>query len=551
MTLPERPAIPWIVWQHLDDAAHLRSVRALLLRAPHVKLRDIDRADERLSAHLDGLFIAGAAGSLLSRSALEVPGVGQIFVSLVLAVEQRDMPQIDRLLSLLDVVPDAARSLPSAFGWVAPASLRGLAPQLLAASSPSARWLGVAACALHRVDPGAALAQALAQPHEGLAARAMRAAGELGRVDLLPACLDRLQDGAPALSWAATRAALLLGDRSAAGVTSFGTSFGVRSCLLPSYQVRCPPMSRPLRIEFPGAIYHVTSRGDRREPIFVDDEDRETMIAVWAQGMDRFDAQALAYCLMGNHYHLVVHTRQANLSSLLRHLNGVYTQAFNRRHGKVGHVFQGRFKAILVDRDAYLLALCRYVELNPVAARLVPSPEAWAWSSYAAHVGAAATPAWLDSEGLHGYLLGHLPRDATERTRAAAKYASLVKADAERLAPSSASPQALATDDSRPTTTSIWAKGLRQQVYLGDEAFVARMQALAEPTRLLSRETPRVQRQRAAALSSWLADAATREEGLYRAHTQGGMSMTRIARELGLSVSRVSRLIARHEAGAS
>ncbi|WP_287640533.1 transposase [Accumulibacter sp.] len=114
-------------------------------------------------------------------------------------------------------------------------------------------------------------------------------------------------------------------------------------------------MARPLRIEFPGAIYHVTSRGDRREPIFVDDADGESLLAVLAAGMARFDAQVLAYCLMGNHYHFVLHTRQANLSALMRHVNGVYTQAFNRRHAKVGHLPQGRFKAILVDRDAYLL----------------------------------------------------------------------------------------------------------------------------------------------------------------------------------------------------
>jgi len=134
------------------------------------------------------------------------------------------------------------------------------------------------------------------------------------------------------------------------------------------------PMSRPLRIEFPGAIYHVTSRGDRREPIFEDDSDRAALLGVLEEGMQRFDAQVLAYYLMGNHYHSVLHTRRANLSRLMRHLNGVYTQAYNRRHGKVGHLFQGRFKAILVDRDAYLLEVCRYVELNPVRSRMVAGP---------------------------------------------------------------------------------------------------------------------------------------------------------------------------------
>ncbi|HMR09785.1 MAG TPA: transposase, partial [Polyangiaceae bacterium] len=103
-------------------------------------------------------------------------------------------------------------------------------------------------------------------------------------------------------------------------------------------------MSRPLRIEFPGAVYHVTSRGDRREAIYRDDDDRVRHLDVIAQGLDRFDARVLAYCLMGNHYHLVLRTGQPNLSALMRHINGVYTQIFNRRHALAGHLFQGRFK---------------------------------------------------------------------------------------------------------------------------------------------------------------------------------------------------------------
>ncbi len=140
-------------------------------------------------------------------------------------------------------------------------------------------------------------------------------------------------------------------------------------------------MARPLRIEFPGAVYHVTSRGDRREPIVLGDEDREDLLGVLGQALHRFDACALAWCLMDNHYHFVLHTRQPNLSLLMRHINGVYTQRFNRRHGKVGHLFQGRFKAILVDRDAYLLEVCRYVELNRVRAQLVDHPAQWPCSA--------------------------------------------------------------------------------------------------------------------------------------------------------------------------
>jgi REP element-mobilizing transposase RayT len=142
-------------------------------------------------------------------------------------------------------------------------------------------------------------------------------------------------------------------------------------------QVYQGAMARPLRIEFPDAVYHVTSRGDRQEPIFVDDRDRAALLGVVARALARYDTQALAYCLMGNHYHFVLHTRRANLSLVMRHINGMYTQVFNRRHGKTGHLFQGRFNAILVDRDSYLLEVCRYVELNPVRARLVSTVENW------------------------------------------------------------------------------------------------------------------------------------------------------------------------------
>jgi len=216
MTGLQRPVIPTVVFQHLEDATALRSVRAVLVRAPHVKLLHLARTDERLAAHLDGLSVSGDYGAGLSQAALDAPGVGQLFVSAVLAIERRDAAQIERLLSLLDVVPDAARALSSAFGWASPALLRGITTPLLASESPTARWLGLAACAQHRVDPGATLSAALEQPHAGLRIRALRAAGELGRVDLLPACLAHLQDDPPALGLPAARSAILLGDRGGA-----------------------------------------------------------------------------------------------------------------------------------------------------------------------------------------------------------------------------------------------------------------------------------------------------------------------------------------------
>lgn len=287
-------------------------------------------------------------------------------------------------------------------------------------------------------------------------------------------------------------------------------------------------MSRPLRIEFPGAIYHVTSRGDRREPAYRDDADRVAQIDVIARAMDRFDAQVLAYCQMDNHFHLVLHTRRANLSRLMRHVNGVYTQTFNRRHGLAGHLFQGRFKAILVDRDAYLLALCRHVERNPVAAGLVARAEAWPWSSCRAHLGLAATPSWLDSDGLHGYLLGRPVGGARDRRRAVQRYAAV-----------------MAEAPSEP----LWERGLRRQMFLGDEDFVTRMQALAAPARLAAVEVPRAQRKPGGTLQDCQKRCADRPQALRMAYRDCGISMTALAKQLDLSVSHVSRLIASAERG--
>jgi uncharacterized protein (TIGR02270 family) len=210
------------VLQHLDDAAVLRSMRSVLVRAPHVKLLHLGRTDERLAAHLDGLSVAGDHGAGLSQAALETPGVGQLFVAAVLAIERRDAAQIDRLSSLLSVVPDAPRALASAFGWVGPGLLRGLTTLLLASESADARWLGLAACAQHRVDPGTALTAAIEHADPRLRVRALRAAGELGRVDLLPACLAHLQDEQTGVALAAAASATLLGDRNAA-VGALGT----------------------------------------------------------------------------------------------------------------------------------------------------------------------------------------------------------------------------------------------------------------------------------------------------------------------------------------
>jgi REP element-mobilizing transposase RayT len=160
-------------------------------------------------------------------------------------------------------------------------------------------------------------------------------------------------------------------------------------------------MARPLRLEYPGAVYHVTARGNAKQAIYLDDEDRARFLGLLAREVGQQGWRCTAYCLMDNHYHLLFETPEPNLVAGMKRLNGAYAQAFNRRHGRVGHLLQGRYTAILVDRDSHLLELCRYVVLNPVRAGLVERPADWRWSSYQATARARtdrsrAAPAWLD-----------------------------------------------------------------------------------------------------------------------------------------------------------
>ena len=159
-------------------------------------------------------------------------------------------------------------------------------------------------------------------------------------------------------------------------------------------------MARPLRIEFPGALYHITSRGDGREDIYRGDGDRRLFLDLLSDTCERFNWWGHAYCLMTNHYHLLVETPDANLAKGMRQLNGVYTQRFNDVHRRCGHVFQGRYKAIIVQKETYLKELARYIVLNPVRARMVARPEGWPWSSYRATTGEAACPDWLRTDWL-------------------------------------------------------------------------------------------------------------------------------------------------------
>ena len=163
-------------------------------------------------------------------------------------------------------------------------------------------------------------------------------------------------------------------------------------------------MSRPQRIEYENAYYHVMNRGAGREAIFHDDVDRKNFLSVIDEAHRRFGLEIHAYCLMDNHYHLLIKTPRANLSRIMRHINGVYTQRYNRIRKTDGALFRGRYKAILVDSDAYLLHLSKYIHLNPMSANLVEALEEYRWSSYCAYIGESTAPGWLYQSEVYGQL---------------------------------------------------------------------------------------------------------------------------------------------------
>ncbi|MGO4378326.1 REP-associated tyrosine transposase [Pseudoduganella sp. RAF53_2] len=157
-------------------------------------------------------------------------------------------------------------------------------------------------------------------------------------------------------------------------------------------------MSRQPRIQFPGAIYHITSRGNRRAHIFLDDHDYLTWHKTFATTAEKFGFISHSFCLMPNHFHILLETMQANLSKGMQFLNSHYSQHFNKRHGKDGHLLQGRFNAQLVEHDSYFAELGRYIALNPVRAGLVECAADWRWSSYRYTAGLATPPHWLETD---------------------------------------------------------------------------------------------------------------------------------------------------------
>jgi len=207
-------------------------------------------------------------------------------------------------------------------------------------------------------------------------------------------------------------------------------------------------MSRQLRIEYAGALYHITSRGNAQEIIYRNDTDRTEFLLLLSQTCKRFNWYCHAYCLMDNHYHLLIETNSSTLSKGMKYLNGTYTQFFNRTHKRVGHVYQGRFKAILVDKDNYLLELSRYIVLNPVRAGMVRSAKDWQWSSYCATTGLIKAHTCLTTDWL-------LSSFSKKRLKAQQAYRLFVQQGKNQPSP--------------------W-RNLKNQIYLGSSEFVDEMQ---------------------------------------------------------------------------
>jgi len=285
-------------------------------------------------------------------------------------------------------------------------------------------------------------------------------------------------------------------------------------------------MARPLRIEFPGAVYHVTSRGNAKQAIFIDDEDRGVFFDVLSMVVERFNWFCHAYCLMENHYHLLIETPNGNLSKGMRELNGVYTQGFNQRYRRVGHLFQGRYKAIIVEKDNHLMSLCRYVVLNPVRIGLKERPEQWRWSSYWSTIGLVKKPSFLTIDWILSQFDGR-KRVAME------KYRRFVMEGIDKESP--------------------W-ETLKGQIFYGTDEFIKRLGGLLDEKGNI-KEVPRLQRYAARPSLSELfkgkkgKDRRVEDKTIYAAYVRYGYTMKEIAEYLGFHYATISRAMKRVERG--
>jgi len=279
-------------------------------------------------------------------------------------------------------------------------------------------------------------------------------------------------------------------------------------------------MARPLRLEFEGAVYHITSRGNEKREIFLDDKDRFGFIEILKEVIRKFNWLCHAYCLMNNHYHLLIETPEGNLAKGMRQLNGVYTQRFNKRHQRVGHLLQGRYKAILIDKESYLLEVARYVVLNPVRAKMVDKPHEWKWSSFKATAFARRPDSCLTVD----WILSHFSED---RRTARREYVKFVMAGTGK--------------------ESIW-KDLKGQVLLGGEGFIERFLPILSKKEGF-KEIPRKQRflkrpELGKIFSErGIKDKKERNERIIEAVYRHGYSQSEVAGHLGIHYSTISKIL--------
>jgi putative transposase len=278
-------------------------------------------------------------------------------------------------------------------------------------------------------------------------------------------------------------------------------------------------MARPLRIEYAGAVYHITSRGNEKKAVFKSDQDRINFLNTLQHVKKRYNWICHAYCLMDNHYHLLIETPDGNLAIGMRQLNGVYTQLFNKVHGRTGHLFQGRYKSILVQKDSHLLEVCRYVVLNPVRAKTAAAPEAWKWSSYRATAGREAGHPCLTVEWVLGQFSG-------KRAKAEKEYRQFVGWGIGK---------------------SIWHE-VRGQAILGEEAFA---DTLADHLKK-HKDVPEISRSQRFAHRPELAkifspavlkDKQKRNRKIAEAVLEYGYTQRAIAAHLGMHFTYVSQIM--------
>ncbi|HED16333.1 MAG TPA: addiction module toxin RelE [Gammaproteobacteria bacterium] len=278
-------------------------------------------------------------------------------------------------------------------------------------------------------------------------------------------------------------------------------------------------MARPLRIEFAGALYHVTSRGNAQEAIYLTDEDRSTFLTLLEKTCERYGWYCHAYCLMDNHYHLLIETNTPTLSKGMKYLNGTYTQYFNRAHKRVGHVYQGRFKAILVEKESYLLELSRYIVLNPVRGRMVRATKDWPWSSYRATVGLSQAHSCLTTDWV-------LAGFGKQRKRAQQNYKDFVQQGKNQPSP--------------------W-ESLRNQIYLGSDEFIEDMQCKIGPEQSMN-DIPKLHKQAPVkSLEFFHQKYPERNEAMARAYLTGHYTLECVGAYFDVSYATVSRAVKKLE----